>query len=257
MKKKWIFTAALSVSFILTGCTKSTLNKRDPYEKFNRSIFAFNTAFDHGVFRPAARVYMMGLPSPVRQGIGNAFTNASEVAGLPNDVFQGKMHFFLHDLMRIVINTTLGIGGLIDVATTLGFEHHHQGYAATLAYYSPKGYQSPYLVLPFLGPFTFQTAGGMLPGFYAEPVAWIGSDAWRYTLVAGYLVSKRTDFMDANAIIDDAFDPYVLVRNAFFQRNDRRIATTLYERRPGDKLPEKEGGDSEATALNNAIHLRA
>jgi phospholipid-binding lipoprotein MlaA len=258
MKKTTIVTAALSFSLLLTACTKSTNDARDPYEKFNRTMFAFNQGFDKAVFRPAARVYMMALPAPVRRGLGNAYNNAAEVSVLPNDILQGKMHFFFHDLLRIFINTTFGIGGLFDVASKVGLKHHEQGYAATLAYYSPKGSQSPYLVLPFLGSWTFRSAAGLLMGYYSEPVSWIGSDAWRYSLVGGYLVSKRADFMDANQAIDEAFDPYVLVRNAFFQRHDRRMALLMSEKKPGDALPDDDHVtvDPEVEKVNKVMENR-
>jgi phospholipid-binding lipoprotein MlaA len=240
MKKTIAVVVGVSLSFILTACTKSTNDPRDPYEKFNRTVFAFNQGFDKAVFRPTARVYMMALPSPIRRGVGNAFSNVSEVAVLPNDLLQGKVRYFFRDLFRIFINTTFGLGGLFDVAAKAGLNHHEQGYGATLAYYSPKGSQSPYLVLPILGSWTFRTALGLLMGYYSEPVSWIGSNSWRYSLVGVFLVSKRADLMVANQAIDEAFDPYILVRNAFFQHDDRQMALLMTERKPGDTLPAED-----------------
>jgi phospholipid-binding lipoprotein MlaA len=250
MKKQLIVALALSTSLLLTACTRSTNEPRDPYEKFNRTIFAFNQGFDKAVYRPAARIYMMGLPPTVRKGIGNAFNNVAEVAGLPNDLLQGRLNFFFQRLLRIFINTTFGVGGLFDVASTAGLKHREQGWAATLAFYSPEGSQSPYLVLPFIGSYTFRTAVGLGMGYFTEPVSWIGSDAWRYSLVGMYLVSQRADFMDANPVVDSAFDPYVLVRNAFFQRHDRRMATIL-----NGKPPEEHDAavDPDVEAVNAAM----
>ena len=259
MKKTFILATVLSASFLLTACTKSTANRRDPYEKFNRTMFAFNQGIDKAVYRPTARVYMMALPSPIRQGIGNAFQNVAEVSVLPNDLLQGKLHYFWHDFLRIFINTTFGLGGLFDVASTVGLKHHDQGYAATLAYYSPKGSQSPYLVIPFLGSYTFRSALGLLMGYYSEPVSWITSDAWRYSLVGTYIISQRADFMDANQVIDEAFDPYVLVRNAYFQRHDRRIMQAITETRPSEEKPESETvepDDSDIAIINDAIQRK-
>lgn len=258
MKNKLFLVAALSASFLLTGCTRSPTNPRDPYEKFNRSMFAFNQGMDKVVMRPAARIYMMALPSTVRQGFSNAFNNAAEVAVLPNDLLQGKLQFFFHDLARILINTTFGIGGLFDVATKMGLKHHEQGYAATLAYYSPKGSQSPYLVIPFLGSSTFRGGVGILAGYYSEPISWINSYKWRYSLVGAYVLGKRTDLMDTNDIVDNAFDPYVLVRNAFLQRNDKRLAKIMREKNPkhdgsepGKIAHHEEGAD---VAAINRVH---
>ena len=127
MKKQLIFFAALSASLLLSACTKSTTSSpRDPYEKFNRTMFAFNQGFDKAAYRPVTRIYMMALPGTLRQDIGNAFDNVAEVTNLPNDLLQGKLHFFFHDFMRIVINTTLGIGGFFDVASKIGLEHQEQ-----------------------------------------------------------------------------------------------------------------------------------
>ena len=258
MKKQLFFGAALSISFLLSACTKSTNDPRDPYEKFNRTIFAFNQGFDKAVYRPASQVYMMALPSTLRQNIGNAFNNVAEVTALPNDLLQGKLYFFLHDFMRILINTTLGIGGLFDVASKVRLNHHDQDWAATLAYYSPKGAQSPYLVLPFIGSYTFTRALGLVFGYYTEPVSWIGSDAWRYSLVGMYLISQRSEFMDTNSIVDNAFDPYVLVRYAFFQRYYKRIEDVLNEKKPNDTLPEKKSTllDSKGEAINTKIEKK-
>jgi phospholipid-binding lipoprotein MlaA len=240
MKKQLIFSAVLSASLLLSACTRSTTIPRDPYEKFNRTVFAFNQGFDKVVYRPATRIYMMGLPGTVRKDISNAFNNITEITNLPNDLLQTKLHFFFHDFMRILINTTFGIGGFFDVASKVGLEHHEQSWGATLLYYSPKGTHSPYLVLPFIGSYTFTSALGLVPGYFTEPVSWIGSDSWRYSLAGLYLISQRSDFMDANSVVDNAFDPYVLVRNAFFQRHDKEMANILHEKKPGDRLSEED-----------------
>lgn len=250
MKVKHTLTAlTLASSLLLTGCTRNPSNDRDPYESFNRAMFHFNQKVDKAIMRPVSRLYTMVFPGPVRQGIGNVLNNLSEVAALPNDLLQGKMSFFLHDFMRIVVNTTLGIAGLFDVATRIGIKHHDQGLAITLAYYSPKDSKSAYLVLPFLGPHTVRSAVGRLGDYYSEPIAYM-EDGWQNAAVGTSIIDKRTSLMDANAVIDHAFDPYVLVRNAFFQSHDHKMKNAMYEKVPGDELPEEEITDPDVAAIH-------
>ena len=232
MKQLVSLITAGALACSLTACSQKSTSPRDPYEKFNRTMYAFNNGMDHAVIRPFTRLYQAALPGPLRRRIVNVLHNASETVGPPNDLLQGKFSFFLHDVMRIVMNTTLGIGGIFDVASHYGLKKHPQGFGMTLAYYSPKGSQSPYLVVPFLGFYTFRTGLGSIVNYYSQPVGWIGTKRLRYPVAGTYLISKRSELMGLNPMIDEAFDPYVFVRNAFFQIHDKKMQTNLLETTP-------------------------
>src|SRR5579862_8360900 len=138
----------LLITFGVTGC--ATLpngvkpDKRDRFERVNRSVYKFNTAIDHAVLRPVARAYVKYLPQPVRTSISNFTTNLAYPTTVANDIFQGKVADGVTDSARIIVNTTIGIGGLFDPASRMGLDRHTQDFGITLGKWGvPSG---PYLM---------------------------------------------------------------------------------------------------------------
>lgn len=215
---KWIVFGYFVIS--MTGCAISKFpsnDPQDPYEHFNRKVFDFNLALDRAFFRPVAKVYDKLLPWQLKKGVRNFFSNIGDVTSAANEVLQVNFSQCIADLARVVINTTVGMGGLFDVATLLGLEKDREDFGLTLAMWGSKN--APYLVLPFIGPYTLRDAVGLPIDYFLLSVwPYLKSDALAYSLEAAYLVQYRASLLAGDEIIDQAFDPYVFVRDAYLQR---------------------------------------
>lgn len=215
---KWILP--IFFMFGLVGCATDKFppsHPQDPYEHFNRKVFAFNMALDRAFFRPIAKVYDAVLPWPVKKGVRNFFGNLNDLTSVANELLQ--MHFAqaVADLARIVINTTIGIGGLFDVATYLGLEKDKEDFGLTLASWGSTA--TPYIILPFLGPYTLRDFVGMPVDYFLFGVwPYIPWDSLRYGLQGISLVQYRASLLAGDEIVDQAFDPYVFIRDAYLQR---------------------------------------
>jgi len=215
---KWI----LSICFIIsmTGCATSkfpSADPQDPYEHFNRKVFAFNMAVDRALFRPIAKSYDAILPWQMKAGVRNVFGNIGDVTSIANEVLQLHFAQVVADMARVVINTTVGIGGLFDVATRLGLEKDKEDFGLTLATWGSKN--TPYIVLPFLGPYTIRDAVGMPIDYFLFSIwPYIKWDAIRYGMQATSAVQRRASLLAGDEIIDQAFDPYIFMRDAYLQR---------------------------------------
>ena len=205
---------------------------QDPYETFNRTMFAFNHVVDKAILRPVTHVYNTITPPPAQKGVLNFFHNIGELTSIPNDLLQGKMEFMMNDLWRFIINTTVGVGGLFDVAKHMGLPRHVNSFGLTLAYWEGGKQKSPYLVMPLLGPGTFRNTFGRVvdmpttPYFYIKDRYWY----WAVGLKALDVISNRNTIMDANKLIDTAYDPYVFLRDAYLRRDQDRINRSLHEK---------------------------
>ena len=215
---KWVLFGYLIIN--ISGCATSKFpptDPQDPYEHFNRKVFAFNMAIDRTFYRPVAKVYDAVLPWPVKTGVRNFFGNISDVTSVANEFLQ--MHFaqVVADLARIVINTTIGIGGLFDVASALGLEKDKEDFGLTLASWGSK--DTPYLVLPFLGPYTLRDAvGAPIDYFLLSVWPYLKANTLFYGVRATYYVQYRASLLAGDKIVDQAFDPYIFVRDAYLQR---------------------------------------
>lgn len=200
----------------LSACAPQ--NPRDPLEPYNRKVFAFNRVVDKVAFRPVAVVYHTITPKFVNVGVTNFFGNLNEINAIANDVLQFRLGYTLSDAWRLIINSTIGVLGLFDVATKVGLPKHQQDFGLTLARWGFKS--SPYFVLPFLGPSTLRDALA-LPVDYYLISAWPyidTEDGLRASLAALCLVDMRADLLHADKLVDKAFDPYVFVREAYLQK---------------------------------------
>lgn len=210
---------------MLTGCArKPDVANNDPFENYNRIMYAFNQDIDHLALRPVAKVYETVVPTPLRKGVTNAFDNLGELTTLPNDILQGNFGYVPLDIFRFLINSTVGIGGLFDVATRMGIPKHVETFGLTFAKWR-GGKTSPYFVLPFLGPSTVQNAFGTAAATGTQPWVYMDSEqnAIRYSAIGLNIVNTRARFLDADKLVETAFDPYVFVRDAYMQRDKRAI----------------------------------
>lgn len=193
----------------------------DKYESFNRAMFGFNMSLDRWILKPIAKGYKAALPSPIRTGVGNFFNNIFEVTNIFNDILQWKWHQAGHDTGRFLLNTTLGIAGIFDVASKSGLaENDREDFGQTLAVWGVK--QGPYLVLPFFGPSSVRGAGGMLVDWYSTPLVSISSQTAYWGLIGLDAVDARAGLLEVEELASG--DLYLFLRDAYLQRRKYLIS---------------------------------
>jgi len=242
--------AALTL-LLLTGCASlpqnATADPRDPFERFNRGAFAFNDGLDRSVIRPLARGYKTVTPQPVQTGVTNFFTNASYPITLVNNVLQGKFKAALSDTGRFLLNTTFGIGGLLDPATQSGLDLNDEDFGQTLGKWGVG--PGAYVVLPFLGPYTIRDGIGDLADNFAEPRSYIDDTETRWGLWLFDKFETRVRLLEADALLDRAGDPYAFVRSAYLQRREYLVRDGDV---PMDNLEEPFEDDEDVDAADQA-----
>ena len=214
-----------SALLLLSGCATLPSGERDPrdrFERMNRSVYRFNDALDRTVARPVANAYTRITPQPLRTGVSNFFENLSYPTTIVNDLLQAKPKPFFTDTARFVVNTTFGIGGLFDPATQMGIPTGDEDLGQTMGRWGvPSG---PYLVLPLLGPSsTRDVAGRVGDNLTSDPTLLIDDEATRYGLWALGLVDTRASLLQADSVLQQSFDPYVFMRNAYLQRREYQV----------------------------------
>jgi len=220
MQKALMALAAL----MLAGCATLPSGKpdpRDPLERFNRSMFAFNDALDKAVAKPVAKAYVKVTPRFVRTGVSNVFNNLNTLGTAVNDVLQGKMKQAGRDSARFLMNSTLGLGGLFDPATAAGLELNDEDFGQTFGKWGMKS--GPYLVLPILGPSSCRDTFGKLVDQFTYPVSYLEDDSTRFYIRLVSLLDTRAELLDLDAQIDASYDKYAFVRNAWLQRREFQV----------------------------------
>lgn len=221
---------------LLTGCA-STNNPRDPLEPMNRAVYQFNDGLDKVLLKPVATVYKSVVPQFVRTGVNNFFGNLYDVLTALNNMLQGKFADALSDTGRVVVNTTIGVAGLIDVGSEIGLEKHKEDFGQTLGRWGLA--DGPYLQLPVLGPSSLRDGAGVFVDVKLDPVAWIWRDhiPVRNSLWGLFTVNLRANLLDSTKILDEAaLDPYEFQRDAYLQRRRNLV----YD---GNPPPEKDPDD--------------
>jgi phospholipid-binding lipoprotein MlaA len=217
----------------------------DPYEPFNRNVFAFNDALDRNLLAPVARGYRTVVPEPVRRCVTNVFGNIDDAWSSVNSLLQGKPADCAQSVMRVATNTVFGIVGCIDVASQIdGLERKNEDFGQTLAVWGVSS--GPYLVLPLLGPSTARDGVGRLADMYASPVGYVGHTKEQVGIWTTHVISMRANLLDASKVLDDAApDRYLFYRDAYLQRREYLI----YDGNPPQrKQPDEEWFDETAPA---------
>jgi len=200
-----------------TGANGQPPNPKDPWEPFNRSMFAFNDGLDKYALKPVAEGYEKVIPSPIRTCVHNFFGNIADVWSTANQLLQGKFANTATMTMRVLTNTTMGLGGLLDPATELGLERKPEDLGQTLGWYGvPPG---PYLVLPLFGPSDVRDAVA-LPGdeYVGAPLIFPATNDRLFLTVLG-IVDARASLLSASNMLDEiALDRYTFLRDAYITR---------------------------------------
>jgi phospholipid-binding lipoprotein MlaA len=218
-------SVGLLTVLLLSGCagtqSRNTDPENDPWEGFNRKVHSFNAGLDKAVARPAAKTYKKLTPKPLQKGVSNFFRNIDYPVTVINQVLQGKFKEGGVSTGRFLVNSTIGLLGLFDVATKMGIADYDEDFGQTLAKW---GYEdSRYLVLPFFGPSTFRDGMGRSIYGYAHPVSYWAREDHFYTPMIVDLVQTRAAFLNQDDSMDEAYDSYTLVRDAWLQNREYKI----------------------------------
>ncbi|WP_273670662.1 VacJ family lipoprotein [Janthinobacterium fluminis] len=212
---------AVAAAAALSGCATSG-NPRDPLEGFNRAMFKFNDTVDQAALKPAATVYKSVLPSFVQTGVGNFFGNLADVWSAANNLMQGKGEAGMSDFTRVMLNSSFGILGLLDIASEAGLPKHSEDFGQTLGYWGVKS--GPYLMLPLLGPSTLRDTAGLPLDIMADPWRYKEPNYLRNIGIATRVVDKRAYLLDASNLMEEAaLDRYEFVRDSFLQLRESKV----------------------------------
>jgi len=218
---------ALSLVALIVGCASIPAgvppSPDDPWEPFNRSVFEFNEGLDKYVLKPVVSGYRFVLPEFIREGVYNFFSNYNDIYTALNNLLQGKPDYAFNDLMRVVVNTTMGLGGLIDLATPGGLEKHKEDFGQTFGVWGvPSG---PYVVLPFFGPSSVRDTFGTVADLETDYLfKYIPDVGLRNSLTGLRVVNARNTYYEAGDLLDGAaIDKYSFLRDAYIQRRKYQI----------------------------------
>jgi len=239
--KSFRIATLLIVGIFLTGCA-TVENRHDPLESMNRSVFEFNEVLDDKIMEPVARGYRAVVPDPVEMVIGNFFSNLNDVVVTANSLLQLNFPSAAASGTRVLINTTFGMLGLVDIASDISnasdidISKRNEDFGQTLGYYGVG--TGPYLVLPFMGPSTVRDVVGIgVDGYFADPVTSVFTlkhidhslhknidAAVRVPVTALRAVDARAELLDAEKILEEAaLDKYEFIRDAYLQRRNSLV----------------------------------
>ncbi len=208
----------------------------DPWEPMNRRIHRFNMAVDRAIARPLARVYVAAVPRPVRTGVTNFFDNLGSPVTFVNQLLQGRPRDAVQTLGRFLVNSTLGIGGLLDPASDLKMKRRSEDFGQTLGVWGWR--RSRYVELPFFGPRTLRDVVGLGGDLPLSATRQIEEDKVRIGLQGLQLVDTRVRLMPLDDLRDAAPDEYVLTRDAWLQRRNYLIEADRHRRAGDGDLPD-------------------
>lgn len=215
--------AGALIALLLSGCaTTGPTTPDDPLERMNRATYRFNDAVDRAVLKPVATGYRNHVPQLVQTGVDNVLDHLAFPTTIVNDLLQLKIKDTLIDLGRFAVNTTLGIGGLLDPASHFGIPRNDEDFGQTLGRWGvPAG---PYVVLPFFGPSTARDAPSILADAQTDLRVALDLDSTTEWGLAGLsFVNRRAELLPYDASFDSAYDRYAFIRDAWLQRREFQV----------------------------------
>ncbi|MGI9309535.1 MAG: MlaA family lipoprotein [Gammaproteobacteria bacterium] len=210
----------MAIVVFTTACASkgSTQSNPDPLEPINRPIYKFNDGFDRWLLRPTAKGYDFITPDPIQTGVANFFDNITYPVTIVNALLQGKFKQGLEDTGRFLMNSTLGLGGLLDPATDAGLVEHTEDFGQTFAKWGiPSG---PYIVIPLLGPSNFRDGIGILANVQVNPLIQYDNSSVRDKLLIFWAIETRAGLLGVDEQVSEAFDPYLFLRDAYTQNRE-------------------------------------
>ena len=247
---RWAAPWLLALASLLSGCATLDVvrggpgQKLDPWENWNRKVFGFNEALDNNVLKPVATAYSNVVPSMVREGVQNFFNNFADAWSAVNNLLQGKVELGLQDLIRVSVNTLFGLGGVLDVASEMGIDHHYEDFGQTLGSWGFGA--GAYIVWPLFGPSTVRETIALPFDRAVSPSLLIRSGEGQGSILGLQLINTRAGLLGASKVVDDiALDKYSFIRDAYLQR--RR--SLIYD---GDPPPEPEPPEPAGSAPASA-----
>lgn len=214
----WAFLVAAAVT--TSGCATvdpDYRDPRDPFESYNRAMYRFNEGVDRAVLKPLARGYVAITPAPVDRGVTNFFNNLEDVGSAVNNLLQLKFNRAMSDVGRVLVNSTVGVLGFVDVASNMNLPKYGEDFGQTLGAWGLGA--GPYIVLPLLGPSSGRDLVGRVGDWFTDPVSYVEDDAVRWGLTALDIIDTRADLLNTSQLVDQAaLDPYVFVRDAYLQK---------------------------------------
>lgn len=216
--------SAVAAVMVMTGCATTNENAGvyDPLEGYNRAMYKFNDAVDTAVLKPVAKGYDAVVPDPISQGISNFFSNLNDITVIINDLLQGKFAQAGRDTHRFVVNTTVGVGGIFDVASLSGLNKNNEDFGQTLGVWGAE--PGAYVVLPFFGPRNVRDSFGLIGDIFTDPVTYVDHDETRWALIGTDVIDTRANLLKAEKVLDEAaLDEYSYVRDAYMQRRQSLV----------------------------------
>ena len=231
---------ALAIAASVSACATGT-NPRDPLEGYNRAMFKFNDTVDQAALKPVATAYKKVTPSFVQTGVGNFFGNLSDVWSAVNNLLQGKGEAGLQDVVRVSMNSTFGIFGLIDIASQAGIPKHNEDFGQTLGWYGIQ--PGPYVMLPLLGPSTVRDTVALPLDMTGDPWRYKDPVSVRNVGTVTRVIDKRAALLDATNLMEAAaLDRYEFIRDGFLQARESKVFDGDTDRRDR-KVPKNDSSD--------------
>ena len=215
------------MSIILSGCATYSENSfsdpSDPWQAVNKPVFAMNDAMDSILFKPLARGYDAVTPKPIKAGVTNFFSNLNEIDNAINNLLQGKPVRFATSVGRLAVNSTLGLGGLFDVASYMGLTYAPEDFGQTIGAFGVDS--GPYVILPLLGSSSIRDIPGRVVSMYLNPLAWLDDVSFRNVMVGVNAVDSRSNLLTIEDIASEiSSDKYTLYRDAYLAEREFQIS---------------------------------
>jgi phospholipid-binding lipoprotein MlaA len=208
-----LITALLIAILLLTGCAGGR-NPADPLEPLNRAVYRFNDALDKAVLKPAAKGYSAVMPTAGKIMVSNFFSNLDDIMITVNDLLQFKLVQGYSDGTRFIVNSTIGVFGLIDVASSGGLKKHDEDLGQTLGKWGVGN--GPYLVIPIVGPSTLRDGVGFYFDLYLDPMYYIEDMSTRNQAYLVQKITRRAELLDQEKVMDEAvIDHYEFIRDVY------------------------------------------
>ena len=206
----------VSILFLMVALNSFVLSENDPFEEINRTTLKINKTLDAAIATPVATLYQKVTPNFIEVGIYNIISNVDDINISLNNILQGKIKEGLSDIARFTVNSTLGLGGFIDVASKMGLQKHNEDFGQTLGFWGvPHG---PYIMLPALGPSSLRDTVGMIPDAFLSPRILLNHEPTIYSLKFLDLIDTRARYLGLESIVIG--DEYLFIKDAYYQNRE-------------------------------------